>query len=169
MKSKCFKYIVPIILSGAFMITSSTVVADSHSGIKQVKSQYCPCCGAKLSAKAKPKPEGPLEKLSHQLQLTDQQQAEVKKIMAASKKDGKPIIRDLEKNQFLFKQALTADKYSQTTIDKLAQAQGDGLAKLMSLDAKTSNEIKSILKGDQIMRFERMQYKFVKIKSQHEK
>ena len=52
MKSKCFKYIVPIIFSGAFMITSSAVVAGSQQYPEQVKSQQCPCCGANKAVKA---------------------------------------------------------------------------------------------------------------------
>ena len=154
MNIKQSKFLVPMILSGAVLIGTSSVYAQPQFNDSGKPTPQCARANADRGAK-----QGPLEKMTTQLQLNDKQQSQVKAIMKESRGEAKPVVRDLQKARFDFKQAVTADNYDQKMIDQLAQAQANDMAKLMSLKAKTSNEIKSVLNDDQQIKFERMQQK----------
>ena len=147
--------IMSLALSTALLTAGVSAFADYKA---PVSAKAVPAC-QKQSRPAGP-PPSMMDRMQQALQLDQHQVDQIKTIKSAARSTAKPIKRDLERNRFEFKQAITADNYNQKHIDKYSQAQGDDIGQLMSLNASTMNKIKSVLNDDQKAKFSRMVKQF---------
>ena len=158
MNNKIRNAIMPLALSGAFLAANvSSAFADSQG---PVLAQAVPAAACQKQGRPAGPPPSMMDRMQQALNLDQKQVDEIKTIKIQARSKAKPIMRDLERNRFEFKQATTADNYDQKQIDKFTQAQGDDIGQLMSLKAKTVNMIKSVLTDDQKVKFSRMAKKF---------
>ena len=147
--------IMPLALSAALLTAGVSAFADYKA---PVSTKAVPAC-QKQSRPAGPSPSM-MDRMQQALQLDQKQVDQIKTIKSEARSTAKPIKRDLERNRFEFKQAITADDYDQKQIDKYSRAQGDDIGQLMSLKASTMNKIKSVLNDDQKAKFSRMVKQF---------
>lgn len=155
MNNKIRNTIMPLALSAALLTAGVSAFADYKA----------PVSGKAVSAcQKKSRPAGPppsmMDRMQQALQLDQKQVDQIRTIKSAALSTAKPIKRDLKRNRFEFKQAITADNYDQKQVDKYSHAQGDDIGQLMSLKASTMNKIKSVLNDDQKAKFSRMVKQF---------
>ncbi len=92
---------------------------------------------------------GHLGYLAQQLNLTDQQKADIQKIFQAEKSVMEPVITQLRENRQALQQATANGQFDEATVTSLAQKQGDLMAQLIVSKHRVQSQIWQILTPEQ--------------------
>jgi protein CpxP len=86
---------------------------------------------------------------AHQLDLTDEQQAQVKAIMAKEKPTFQPLILQMAQSHQQLQQQLMTSGFDEAKVRELASAQTQNMAELMVQGARVEAELLQVLTPDQ--------------------
>ena len=87
--------------------------------------------------------------IGRHLDLTDEQKAEVKKIVEAERTVMQPIHEQMQKNREALKEATKDGQYNETQVTQLAQQQGELMAQMIVSRERVKSQVYKILTPEQ--------------------
>jgi Spy/CpxP family protein refolding chaperone len=154
MKNKSSSFMTLAVLVAGLSLTHSLFAAphpedrapEPEFGAPEHRPHHC----------GEPSPEQRLERMQHELELTDAQVAAIKAIMENTRQQADVIRDSIKPLKDAMHQALTAETPDEQAVRQLSQQLADKKADLMLLRSKTHQQIKAQLTEEQAAQFDAM-------------